>query len=303
MMHYSADNLLLRSDDDGGTGIFSHVTPQRAGWHYLHMTVRRLDAGMTYVGNTSDYEFVHVILGGVGRIKTSAGVFERVGRRPNVFAGMPYALYLSRQTSFEITALTDGFEVASCWVPTDEDHPARLITPADVTIELRGGGNASRQINSIIPPGFDCQRLVCVEVYTPGGNWAGYPPHKHDVHRVDDAGTLLEADLEEIYFYKLDKPDGFAYHHVYTADRDIDALMQAQNHDVVLVPAGYHPVTSAPGYTTYYCNFLAGSAQSLAYSDDPAHAWVKTEWQALDPRLPIVSHDLETNTVATNPLL
>ena len=46
----------------------------------------------------------------------------------------------------------------------------------------------------------------------------------------------------------------------------------------MLVPEGYHPVVSAPGYTTYYLNFLAGSAQSLANSDDPAYAWVKGSW-------------------------
>jgi 5-deoxy-glucuronate isomerase len=292
-MHYTAENLLLRADDDGDTGVFAHVTPQRAEWQYLHMTARRLNKGMTYKGSTSDYEFVHVILGGVCSIKTSAGTFEHVGRRPNVFSGMPYALYLSRNTDFEITALTDGFEVASCWVETDEDHPARLVTPADSAIELRGGDNASRQINSIIPPGFDCQRLVCVEVYTPGGNWSSYPPHKHDVHRVDAAGKVLEADLEEIYFYKLDKPEGYAYQRVYTDNRSIDAVMMAQNHDAVLVPEGYHPVVSAHGYTTYYLNFLAGSAQSLANSDDPAYAWVKAQWQGIDPRLPIVSPEME----------
>jgi len=292
-MHYTAENMLLRSQDTGDTGIFTQVTPQRAGWEYLHMAARRLNAGMTYTGSTGDYEYVHVILGGVCSIKTSAGTFERVGRRPNVFSGMPYALYLSRHTDFEITALTDGVEVASCWVATDEDHPARLVTPADCTIELRGGNNASRQINSIIPPGFDCQRLICVEVYTPGGNWSSYPPHKHDVHRVDESGVLLEADLEEIYFYKLDKPEGYAYQRVYTDDRSIDAVMMAQNHDAVLVPEGYHPVVSAFGYTTYYLNFLAGSAQSLANVDDPAYAWVKSQWTGIDPRLPLVTKAME----------
>ena len=39
-----------------------------------------------------------------------------------------------------------------------------------------------------------------------------------------------------------------------------------QDNCAVLVPEGYHPVVSAPGYTTYYLNVLAGSAQSLARS-------------------------------------
>jgi 5-deoxy-glucuronate isomerase len=288
-MHYTADNLLLRSQDSGGTGVFASVSPQRAGWYYLNMAARRLNRGERWSGNTGGYEYAHVILGGICHVRTSAGDFLNIGKRANVFSGKPYAVYLSRNIDFEIEALTDGFEVATCWVETDEDHPARLVKPEDCAVELRGGANASRQINSILPPGFDCQRIVAVEVYTPGGNWSSYPPHKHDVHRVDENGKLLEADLEEIYFYKLDRPEGYAYQRVYTHDGRIDALMLAHNHDTVLVPEGYHPVVSAHGYTTYYLNFLAGSAQSLANSDDPAYAWVKDTWTGIDPRLPLVT--------------
>lgn len=292
-MHYTAQNMLIRSQDRGETGIIAQVSAAQAGWDLLNMQVRRMNAGDTWTHETRDFEYVHVILGGRCHIHTSAGNFENIGRRPNVFSGMPYALYLSRHTEFTIEALTDGFEVATCWVATDQDHPAQLVTPAQSQIELRGGDNASRQINGILPPGFDCHRLVCVEVYTPGGNWSSYPPHKHDIHRMDEKGTLLEADLEEIYFYKLDKPEGYAYQRVYTDSRSIDSVMMAQNHDMVLVPEGYHPVVSAHGYTTYYLNFLAGSAQSLANADDPAYSWVKAEWKGMDSRLPIVSHAME----------
>jgi 5-deoxy-glucuronate isomerase len=287
-MKYTAENLLVRSKDNGQADIFAEVSSTRAGWQYLNMTARRLTAGETWRGSTGGYEYAHVILGGRCHIRSSGGDYLNIGSRISVFDSKPYALYLSRNTDFELEALTDGFEVATCWVETEEDHPAQLVTPDKCAVELRGGGNASRQITSIIPPGFDCQRLVVVEVYTPGGNWSSYPPHKHDVHRVDTSGKILEADLEEIYFYKLDKPQGFAYQRVYTDDRSIDAVVLAQNHDVVLVPEGYHPVVSAHGYTTYYLNFLAGSAQSLANSDDPTHAWVKEIWGPLDPRLPIV---------------
>ncbi len=293
-MEYTSKNLLIRSQDTGGTGVFAQVSAEQAGWDFLNMAARRLNMGDTWSGSTGDFEYAHVILGGTCTIHTSQGDFKHVGRRRDVFSGMPYALYLSRGVDFEIEALSDGFEVASCWVPATEDHPARLVTPKDSAIELRGGGNASRQINSILPPGFDCQRIVAVEVYTPSGNWSSYPPHKHDIHRVAPDGKLLEADLEEIYFYKIDRREGYAYQRVYTGDHSIDALMLARNHDAVLVPEGYHPVVSAPGYTTYYLNFLAGSAQSLANSDDPAYAWVKGSWGEIDPRLPVVSPDHET---------
>jgi len=292
-MQYTAETMLVRSIDTGANGIFAHVTAAEAGWQYLNMAARRMRQGETWATNSGDYEYAHVILGGRCNIRTNEGEFLQVGRRPNVFSGMPYALYLPHDTDFEIEALTDGFEVASCWVETDSDYPAQLVTPAESKIELRGGGNASRQINSIIPPGFNCHRIVAVEVYTPGGNWSSFPPHKHDLHREDTQGNLMEADLEEIYFYKLDRLEGYAYQRVYNDSRSIDAVMMAQHHDMVLVPEGYHPVVSAHGYTTYYLNFLAGSAQSLANADDPAYAWVKSTWTGLDPRLPIVSPDME----------
>jgi 5-deoxy-glucuronate isomerase len=278
--------MLVRSHDTGGAGVFVEVTAERAGWELLNMAARRLNRRDRWSGQTADHEYVHVILGGQCHVRTTQGDFLNIGSRGDVFGGLPYAVYLSRQVEFEIEALSDPFEVASCWVPTDQDHPARLITPRDCSIDLRGGGNASRQVVNVIPPGFDCHRLVCVEAYVPGGNWAGYPPHKHDVHRQDASGKLLEADLEEIYFYKIQPAHGFALQRIYSASRD--ETFVAHDNDMILIHEGYHPTISAPGYTTYLLNFLAGSAQSLANSDDPTHAWVKQSWGELDSRLPIV---------------
>jgi len=90
----------------------------------------------------------------------------------------------------------------------------------------------------MIPPGFKCSRLVVVEVYTPSGNWSSYPPHKHDQHVVDAQGKLLEADLEEVYFYKINHPQGFAYQRIYTPDKTVDELILVHDNDLVLSPKG-----------------------------------------------------------------
>jgi 5-deoxy-glucuronate isomerase len=235
-----------------------------------------------------------VVLSGSVNAETDRGCWTKIGGRANVFAGPPHALYLPPRTTGRVTAQHDS-EFAVAWAPSDRDSAPRLITPADVRHEIRGGENASREIHDVIPPGFDCDRLVVVEVYTPGGNWSSYPPHKHDARRLDAAGTLIEADLEEIYYYRFDRPEGYAYQHVYT-DEDsplhrsgfpIDALLVVRENEVVLVPGGYHPVVSPPGYTTYYLNVLAGSDQVLTASDDPRYAWVKQTYGAPDPRLPL----------------
>ncbi|MGH2606041.1 MAG: 5-deoxy-glucuronate isomerase [Anaerolineales bacterium] len=272
---------------------YLRLTPERAGWEMLHVGARRMAQGQGWTLQTGEHEYALVVLGGVCFVRSSRGEWPIVGRRPDVFHGMPYALYLPRQTDVEVQALSSAVDLAYGWCAVDEDHPVRLVRPADVPVEIRGGGNATRQINAIIPPGFACQRLVCVEVYTPPGNWSSYPPHKHDEHRVGTRGEILEADLEEVYLYKLDRPGGFAIQRVYTSDGRLDETIVARHDDLVLVPEGYHPVVSGHGYTTYYLNFLAGSAQSLANRDDPAHAWVKGAWKEKDPRVPLVTLAME----------
>jgi 5-deoxy-glucuronate isomerase len=285
---------LLRRPNRPAPGVVTRVTAADAGWESLGFEVRRLAPGERWAHDTGEAEAVLVVLGGRCAVASSRGEWPALGGRADVFAGMPWALYLPRRCAFELAALEPGVEVAHGWAPTDADrHEPRLVTPADVEVELRGGGHASRQINRIVPPGFGCDRLVCVEVYTPGGNWSSYPPHKHDEHRVGPGGALLEADLEEIYYYKIDRPGGFALQRVYTGDGRLDEAVTAASDDVVLVPEGHHPVSAPVGYTVYYLNFLAGSAQSLAATDDPAHAWVKASLAAagLDPRVPVVPRE------------
>jgi 5-deoxy-glucuronate isomerase len=215
-----------------------------------------------------------------------------VGSRKDVFHGLPTALYFSRKASIRIVAVTDNLDFAFGFTKATNDHRNRLITPQDISIELRGGENASRQINKMISPGFPCDRLVMVEVYTPSGNWSSYPPHKHDKRILDESGKLLEADLEEVYFYKINKPDGFVFQRIYNDERTLDELILVTDNHLVLSPEGYHPVVSGFGYDSYYLNILAGSDQSLASTDDPAYSWVKQTWKKVDPRLPLVTIEM-----------
>lgn len=294
MRQYHAGNLVVPSGASAEPGVIVEVLPEQAGWEHVHFQVRGLAAQQSWASTTGEHELAIVVLGGSIEVESSRGRWQHIGKRKDVFNGLPSALYLPRQTTFTVTAESTA-EFAVAWTRTDQDREPRQVTPKDVEIEIRGGDNATRQINSILPPGFPCHKLVIVEVYTPGGNWSSYPPHKHDVHKTDQSGNVIEADLEEVYFYKINPPEGFAFQRVYTdsasplhrAGFPFDATVLARNNDAVLIPEGYHPVTSAPGYTTYYLNVLAGSAQSLANSEDPRYAWVKSQYQSRDPRVPV----------------
>jgi 5-deoxy-glucuronate isomerase len=294
-VQYTADNILIRSQTTGAdTDLIASVTPERAAWQYITFQARRLGAGRSWSFENGERECALVDLCGSFSVRSNRGSWQRVGGRVDVFRGAGSVLYLPRRTQVEVTA--DGHcEFAVAWAPTDEDREPFLVKPAAVPVSIRGGDNVSRQINDLLPPGSPVHRLVLVEVYTPGGNWSSYPPHKHDVHIENPDGSLREADLEEIYFYKFDRPEGYAYQRVYTDERSplhragtpIDALVRPENNSVVLVPEGYHPVVGAPGYTTYYLNVLAGSAQSLANQDDPKYTWVKQTYRTRDERLPL----------------
>ncbi|MCI0477963.1 MAG: 5-deoxy-glucuronate isomerase [Anaerolineales bacterium] len=294
MRQYDSHSLIVHPGNSTDPDVIVEVAPQQVGWDTISFQARRLAQGNQWSFATQNHELAIVSLSGTMDVSSNRGNWQAVGARKNVFAGLPYALFLSRNTDFQVTAQNDC-EFAVAWAETKVDNAPRLVTPQDVEVEIRGGDNATRQINKMLPPGFPCARLVIVEVYTPGGNWSSYPPHKHDIHKTRADGSLLEADLDEVYYYKIDRPEGYALQRVYTdvesplhrAGLPIDAAVIARNDDVVLIPEGYHPVSSPVGYTTYYLNVLVGSAQSLAATDDPQYAWVKDTYKSTDPRVPI----------------
>ncbi len=269
-----AQSLLLKSNDlHGESGTLIEVDVERARWEYTGLTVVKLASGEAWTRATGPDEVALVPLG--GRCSVAAeGQIWTIGERESPFTGQPWALYLPRDTLFEVIAETP-LELAVTAARAERRFPPKLVTPDDVKIEIRGAGNAARQINHIIAPSFAADRLLVVEVFTPSGNWSSYPPHKHDVHDVP-----READLEEIYYYRIGPPDGFGLQRLHTADGLIDAAYVIHDGDLLLVPEGYHTFAVAQGYTGYYLNVLAGDepVRTMQPSDDPALAWVRDTW-------------------------
>lgn len=280
---------LLMKSSQAKEGIYQEILAEDAGWEFLNFNARILKKGQVWKGFTGENEYGIILLSGDYSVKTDQGNWKTKNGRKHVFDGIAHTLYLSRNTEFELIAESEVLDIALGWCETTEDHPAQFKEPTKSVIEIRGGDNATRQINSLIEPGFDCQRLVSVEVYTPSGNWSSFPAHKHDERILDNDGNLIEARLEETYFYKTDKPQGYAIQQIYTGDRSLDEIAVARNNDVVMVPKGYHPVVAGHGYNIYYLNFLTGSDQSLANTNDPDHEWIYDSWSGKDSRIPLVS--------------
>jgi 5-deoxy-glucuronate isomerase len=286
------DEKLYLPAGTAGDGPFSlAVTPERAGWAYSGLRVLELAPGQAHTWATGGSESLVLPLSGSAVVTCESTAFERAtfelqGRR-DVFSRVSDFCYAPREATVTVTSAGGGtFAVPSA--RCDNQLPPRYGPAEDVPVELRGAGQASRQVNNFCAPeAFECDKLIAVEVLTPGGNWSSYPPHKHDVARPGE-----EAELEEIYYFVS---RGLAYQRVYgTADRPIDVLAEVGTGDVVLIPHGWHgPSIAAPGYDLYYLNVMAGPATERAwlFCDDPAHGWVRGTWpgQAVDPRLPMTS--------------
>ncbi|MER6257659.1 5-deoxy-glucuronate isomerase [Streptomyces sp. NPDC001584] len=218
-------------------------------------------------------------------------VFQLQGRT-GVFDGVSDFAYLPRDAHAEITSESGGrFALAGARCETR--LPARYGPAAAVPVELRGAGQCSRQLNNFAaagPDGFDCDRLIAVEVLTPGGNWSSYPPHKHDEHHPGE-----ESRLEEIYYFEIaphgDTP-GLGYQRVSPSPAGkTDILTEVRTGDAVLIPDGWHgPSMAAPGHDMYYLNVMAGpdAAREWLIRDHPDHGWIRGSWdgQDVDPRLP-----------------
>jgi 5-deoxy-glucuronate isomerase len=112
------------------------------------------------------------------------------------------------------------------------------------------------------------ESLLVTEVLTPGGNWSSYPPHKHDTDNLPS-----ESYLEETYYHRTARREGFAVQMVYTDDRSLNEALQLRDGDVVLVPRGYHPVVAGPGYDLYYLNVMAGPHRRWLVTTDSDHRW------------------------------
>lgn len=283
---------------DGRRIAIDDATP---GWRHTGLHVVELDTGAVAEFAAGAWEYVVVPLRGGAHIAAvdadGRREYAELTGRADVFAGPTDVVFAPAGSALTITA-TGTSVIAVCAANLGDRTaaaPFQYVPAADVPVELRGAGVASRQVRNFGVPGvLDADRIIACEVITPGGNWSSWPPHKHDEERPG-----VETELEEIYYFEVQAEAGapasatdpIGYQRVYgTAERPIEVLAEVRSGDVVLVPHGWHgPAMAAPGYDLYYLNVMAGPGETRAWliCDDPNHGWVRGTWDAqeIDRRL------------------
>jgi 5-deoxy-glucuronate isomerase len=241
------------------------VLQQRGSAGAQRLTTRRacLSAGGTASLRLEREETIVVVQEGRGTF--GAGRARWPVSRTDVFTERATAMYVPPGTELTIHAESPLEAILFSTEADPGDAPA-LIAPDGVKVAARGRGNYTREVHNIMVDDPYARRLMVGETFNPPGNWSSFPPHKHD-------GRDGEPVLEEVYYYRVDPPQGFGHQMLYTEDGEC-VTHTVRDGDAVLLPYGYHPVSAPPGYRLYYLWALAGEHRNLALHEDPAHRWI-----------------------------
>lgn len=245
------------------------VSPESADWEYVGFDVYRLQQGDTIALSTGGRETAVIVLEGTCDIQVGAERFAGVGGRQSVFEQRPPEVVLTPPGPDVGVVALERCEVAVATAVTDEVVGVpRVIRAADIPYEERGARSTTRHIYHLLDEHSPASKLLLVEVVTPEGNWSSYPPHKHS-----EEIPGKEAYLEETYYYRINPGHGHAVQRIYDKG-EMNELLLPSDGDVVLVPKGYHPVASLPGFTSYYLNVMAGHHRTWRYTLDEDYAHI-----------------------------
>ena len=235
----------------------------------LEFGIIELKAGEEVEYYTKENEVAFIILGGRCTVTIDDGtVFANVGGRRTVFEGKAHSIYIGRH--HKVTVSTDwSVKIAVNATAVDCDTLAEVITPDRVRVAMLGQRSFERETHFIVDGSTHAKRLTIGEAFVTPGNWAGFPPHKHDVDNMPGEGVL-----EEVYYFLFQPQQGFALQRVYTKDGTLDECYVVKQDDLVEFPYGYHTTVGAPGYNTYFLWSMAGEHQGFFRSNDPDHDWV-----------------------------
>ncbi|MBE6806208.1 MAG: 5-deoxy-glucuronate isomerase [Ruminococcaceae bacterium] len=254
---------------NGGTGYTPICKIGECSLKKLEFGIIELEAGGSITFDTLDKETAFIMLEGHCDVCVDDTKWENIGNRSNVFENRKAeSFYMPRDQKLEIKAL-DHIKIAVCATPVTEKTEPQLLREDHVVLKLLGKVPYERETSFIIDGNTNAKVLTIGEAYVTEGNWAGFPPHKHDVNNMPH-----ECIAEEIYYFLFDPKQGFAVQCLYTADGEIDEAYKVKNDELVEFPKGYHTTVATPGYQSYFLWLMAGDYQGFNRSNDPEHDWV-----------------------------
>jgi 5-deoxy-glucuronate isomerase len=226
-----------------------------------------LKSGQQITLRSRDCEVGIVILKGKCNINIDGKTYKNLGSRVDVFSERPTAVYIPLDKEVEI--LSFGVELALCYARCQKKKEFAIINPSRIKVTQVGKDNWQRQVSLIIGPDSESVNLIVGETINPPGNWSGTPAHKHEVDNLP-----FESLHEELYYFRVNRKDGFGIQRFYSPERNINEFIYLCENTVTFIPWGYHQIVAGPGYTLYYLFFLSGKSGKLIGFSDPNHKWI-----------------------------
>lgn len=219
-----------------------------------------------------------VMLAGSAQLSLDGQDYGVVGGRGDVFEGAGDAIYVPPASTAVLVPTGDGdrgavtVAVASAPAGTQRPGAARVI-PATTQREVVVGRDSwGRTVRTILGADDPASRLIVGEtVHNGTGTWSSFPPHRHDRDSAD------EAQLEEVYYYRIRPGNGFAVQVRYDIDNGEETVRTVRDGDAAAITSGFHPLVAAPGHELYYLWILAGEQRAMRVYLDPRYRWLNEQ--------------------------
>jgi len=239
-MKEARDRMIFRHTNDR-KGRHIAITPENSLMKHLVYGRIILDRETTSVAfSTGALETGLICMSGECTIKAE-GQTNRIERYDSI--------YLPRDTEVEIATNSD-VDLVECSAEVEKKYPLQVVRYADVekdsSLKFKTGGPATtRTVNITLGKNVEAGRILAGFTTSEPGHWTSWPPHEH------------AAILEELYVYYDMPPPAFGVQFVYTNPEEPEFVGVVRDGDAVIMPKGFHPNVSVPGYPINFVWMMA----------------------------------------------
>ncbi len=242
------------------------VTPASAGWRYVGFSPPPRggrDAGAGPPGR----EACIVVLSGRVTVSAAGQVWADIGGRASVFDdAAPYAVYAARRRGDRWSKAAMAAEIGVAQRPGRRARcRPRLIEPADDEA-LACAARARTRATCATSCRRPSRPSTC--------SWSRCARRRDTRRRIRRTSTTRTScptrarSRRPTTTGSTRRRASSSSASTPTTARSTNRLA-VENHDVVMVPRGYHPVVVPYGYESYYLNVMAGPRRAWHFRNDP----------------------------------
>jgi 5-deoxy-glucuronate isomerase len=227
----AAEKMIFR-ETNAHAGRHVFITPGNSSMQHLGYARIRLNSSKSAESfSTGDRETGLICLAGQAVVTVE---------QKDIEVGQYDVVYVPRDSSVTVSAKTSA-DIAEFSADVANRYPLQVVRCAEISKDpglkfSSGGPGCTRHLRILLAKNIEAGRLIAGITQADPGNWTSWPPHEH------------AAMLEEMYVY-FDMPDpAYGIQLVYNNTEHPELVTVVRDGDAVLMPNGYHPNVSVPGY-------------------------------------------------------